>query len=85
MTAAYSGVKPSSATAATDQDFGAVVPTYLCAYESQKQSRRERRRFGQARNRLERIPVAALHQWTRADLDRHASRAGVDRRARADR
>jgi len=75
------GVTPSSATAATDQDSGAVVPTYLCAYESQKQSRRERRRFGQARNRLERIPVAALHQWTRADLDRHASRADVDRRA----
>ena len=46
MTAAYSDVTPSSATAATDQDFDAVVPTYLCAYESQKQSRRERRRFG---------------------------------------
>ena len=29
MTAAYSGVTPSSATAATDQDSGAVVPTYL--------------------------------------------------------
>jgi hypothetical protein len=71
--------------AATDQDSDAVVPTYLCAYESQKQSRRERRRFGLARNRLERIPVAALHRWARADLDRHTSHAGVDRRARADR
>jgi hypothetical protein len=79
------GVTPSSATAATDRDSDAVVLTYPCAYESQKQSQRERRRFGQARNRLEQIPVAALHQWTGADLGRHAGRAGVDRRARADR
>jgi len=79
------GVTPSSATVATDRDSGAVVPTYLCAYEFQTQSRRKRCRFGLARDRLERMQVAALHRRTRADLDHHASHPGVDRRARADR
>jgi Cys-tRNA(Pro) deacylase len=79
------GVTPSSATVATDRDSGAVVPSYLCAYEFQKQPRMKRRRFRLARDRIERIQVAALHRRTRDDLDHHACHAGIGRRARADR